>query len=262
MRETGVSKLHRFDLQGKGQYSLAFLAIAGTLYFVGFPLFLLFFFGLLTFFIWKSFSLETRGETNCIFDFYLSASEMLRDDHRRWFGFEIAGAIAKGEAIVSDMGAPPPLVYFTLGALYQRAGDHAAAAKYLGAVAGASSSDESSIVTPSEELLEYTRILRKIERNPVDAPLISAAMRHLERTRKNKAEEMYKFSIEQPESGPNELTAGSRIEEKAAEEASASHAYNFAEFAKNRRGRMDGEGSEERRTISELLHDIYDEREG
>jgi hypothetical protein len=263
VEQIGLSKRSQFNLKGKGQYTLAFFAIAGMLYFVGFPLFLLFFFGLLTFFIWKSFSFEPHGTTRQIFDFYLSASEILRNDQRRWFGFEIAALIKKGEAILNAMGSPPPLMYFALGALYLKAGDPSSAQRYLAAVSGESSSDESAIVVPTAELLDYVTMLRKIERDSANAPVMSAAVRYLERSRKNNAETMLDRCKRELEADPptGQLSTANSNEVPQAEDT-GSTAYDFAEFARNRRERADSEVPDDRRTISELLHDIYDERDG
>ena len=104
------------------------------LYVAGFPVSLLFFLGILSFFIWKVFSTESRSETRRIFEFYLAANEILREDDRRWFGYEIQETIAQGESVLSTMAAAPPLVFFCLGALYQKLGDHAAAVKNLAQV--------------------------------------------------------------------------------------------------------------------------------
>ena len=112
-------------------FSLGVVAL--MLYVIGFPIFLLAFFGALAFFIWKVFTSESRTETRRIFEFYLAANEILRDDERRWFGFEVREAAARGERIVREMPTAPPLVHFVLGALYQRLGDHGSAVKHLSA---------------------------------------------------------------------------------------------------------------------------------
>jgi hypothetical protein len=129
VKETAIEKRASSPLKERAQYALAFGVIALMLYVAGFPLFLLFFVGVLTFFIWKVFSSERRYDTRRIFEFYLSANEILRDDDRRWYGFEIQDAITRGESIVTSMKSVPPLVQFALGALYQKLGDHASATK-------------------------------------------------------------------------------------------------------------------------------------
>lgn len=115
MKETAIEKKLPAALREKGQYTLVFSVIGLMLYAAGFPIFLLFFLGGLTFFVWKVFSAEGRYETRRIFEFYLSANEILREDDRRWYGFEIKEAVTRGENIIRSMNAAPPLVHFALG---------------------------------------------------------------------------------------------------------------------------------------------------
>ncbi len=156
------------------------------LYVIGIPGFVVLFLGAFSFFLWKLFGSGTASDTRRIFEFYLSANEILRDDERRWYGFEVQDAIARGERILSSMAAAPPLLHFALGALYQKIGDHALAEKHLAPVVADGTISEAAVVFPSHELREYVRILRKIEREPAEAPQTSAAVRSLERLRKNK----------------------------------------------------------------------------
>lgn len=190
MSETSIEKKRSSVLKEKTQYAAAFGVIALMLFAAGFPLFLLFFVGAITFFIWKVFSSEGRGETRRVFEFYLLANEILRDNDRRWYGFEIQEAIDRGESAVRSMKAAPPLVHFSLGALYQKIGDHDSALRNLKMVVDDGAASESSIVYPTRELREYVRMLRKIERNPAEVPLTSAAIRSLERSRKNRSSQM------------------------------------------------------------------------
>src|SRR5213079_2027955 len=97
------------SLKEKGQYTLAFAVVGAMLLLVGFPAFLLAFFGAIGFLIWRLLTAESRNDTRKIFEFYLSASEILRQDERRWFGFEVKESIARGEAIVKTMPTIPPL---------------------------------------------------------------------------------------------------------------------------------------------------------
>ncbi|MEO7660321.1 MAG: hypothetical protein ABIV48_11965, partial [Pyrinomonadaceae bacterium] len=160
MNEHGLEKRHPSALREKGQYAMAFGVIAIMLFVAGFPVFLLFFLGFLTMFIWKVFTAEGRNETRQIFEFYLSANDILRDDDRRWYGFEIQDSINRGESIVRAMSAPPPLVLFALGALYQKLDDHSTAVKYLAQVVDETVTNETAIVFPTRELREYVRMLR------------------------------------------------------------------------------------------------------
>ena len=280
MKETALEKKPRTPLKEKGPYAVALGAIAVMLYFVGFPVFVLFFFGVIAFFIWKAFSYEARNETRRIFEFYLAANEILREDDRRWYGFEIQDAVAHGEEILKSMRVVPPLVHFSLGSLYQKINDHSSAVKYLAYVVEETASEETAIVFPTKELREYVRILRKIERSPAEAPLTSTAVRSLERARKNKAHERLAVSRskllnedgllkDQNASGvseyPDQHTNFGRfvddpITESAAPESERGITYRFADFTRLKKSKKikTEEMNAERKTISEVLHDIYD----
>ena len=281
MKETSLEKKVSATLKEKAQYSVAFGMVAVMLYVVGFPVFILFFFGILAFFIWKAFSFESRNETRKIFEFYLSANEILRDDDRRWYGFEIQESIARGEAILRSMNSAPPLVHFGLGSLYQKIGDHSSAVKHLAYIVEETGSDESAIVYPTKDLREYVRILRKIERTPTEAPLTSAAIRSLERTRKNRGKDLLEFSRIKASEYVNQFADGNvetfiEAENTVYEpdtqspdgstntndpiESERGITYRFADFAKPKKSKKGDLESEppDRKTISEVLHDIYD----
>src|SRR5260221_1911530 len=130
-RESRIERHGSPAFREKGQYLLAFGVIASMLLVVGFPTFVIFFFGVFAYFLWKIFSSGSRGDTREIFEFYLSANDVLREDERRWFGFEMKEVVGRGEKIVRSMIGAPPLVYFTLGALYNKIGDHSAAVNNL-----------------------------------------------------------------------------------------------------------------------------------
>lgn len=181
-------------IKERSQYAIAFGVIAMMLYITGFPLFVIFFFGILAFFIWKTLSAPSHNGTREIFEFYLLANDILRDDDRRWYGFEIQEVIARGERILKYMKGAPPLIYFTLGALYHKAGDHKSAEKHLAYVVENETSDEKNFVYPSPELRAYVKTLRKIEREPQESPLTSSAVRALERARRNRAKTMLENS--------------------------------------------------------------------
>lgn len=257
--------------------------VALMLYVVGFPLFLLIFFGVLGFFVWKIFSPESRTETRKIFEFYLSANEILRDDERRWYGFEIQEAVGRGENLLRSMTAAPPLVHFATGALYQKLGDHASAAKRLADSVETPAGDEMAVIFPPKELREYVRLLRRIERAPAESPLTATAIRALERKRKNSGQKMLAESRSLmhilPDVDDNEDAKGiaannDRVNESATlrsivdeQDHSAEPAYVFADtsarksLATPRREISTGTRPKEpadRKTISEVLHDIYD----
>lgn len=258
-------------MKEKGQYVIGFGVIALMLYVVGFPIFLLAFFGALAFFVWKVFVSESRGETRRIFEFYLTANEILRDDDRRWFGFEIKDAIARGEGLVKSMVTLPPLVHFALGALYQKIEDHSSAARHLAVVVEETSSDESAIMFPSKDLREYTRTLRRIERAPGESPQTSAAIRSLERSRKNRASKMLAHSREVIAGGILALTETNVLEDLANEPRQTQTIDWKDETIENVSHGATGNSStperdasptppDGRKTISEVLHDIYDDK--
>src|SRR5918996_68036 len=84
---------------------------------------------------------QTR-EVERIFDFYVAADAILREEERRWYGFEIAEVIEQGECLLETMPDPPPLSYYTLGALYNRLGNHQATIEYLARLVEDESYDE------------------------------------------------------------------------------------------------------------------------
>lgn len=197
MTENNNNKLQKKipdALKEKTQYALAFGVIAMMLFAVGFPMFVIVFFGIFAYFLWKTFTTASPKDVREVFEFYLSANEILRDDERRWFGFEVHEVIARGERILQTMQGAPPLVYFTLGALYNKMGDHKSAVNHLSYIVENENSEESTYNYPSPELRNYVKILRKIEREPVEAPQTSAAVRALERARRNRAKTLLEES--------------------------------------------------------------------
>ncbi|MGI8882904.1 MAG: hypothetical protein ACR2IA_01500 [Pyrinomonadaceae bacterium] len=279
-------------LKEKGQYVLAFSVIAAMLMVAGFPMFVIFFFGIFAYFLWKTFSSPSRNETREIFEFYLSANDVLRDDERRWFGFEMQEVINRGERILRAINGAPPLVYFTLGALYHRAGDYKSAVNHLAYVLENESAEESTYVYPSPELRNYVKVLRKIEREPAEAPLTSAAVRALERARRNRGKILLEESREQVqvENRKKREAAIEQAKVKAVlpESVQTDHVFqsvtdergqnNYGNGAENRtkvessnsngnsgeRKKNENENREnenlfaQRKPISEVLHDIYD----
>lgn len=194
MSENKIQKRASGSIRERGQYFLALGVVASMLLVAGFPVFVIFFFAVFAFFLFKMFASGTRNETRDIFEFYLSANEMMRDDGRNWFGFEIKDSILRGEAILSRMSGAPPLVHFALGALYNKIGDHQAAVNCLANVVENEGANEAAYIYPSQELRNYVKVLRKIERDPSDAPLTSASVRALERARKLRGKVMLEES--------------------------------------------------------------------
>ena len=278
------------SLKENTQYALAFGVIATMLFAVGFPMFVIFFFGIFAYFLWKTFSTPSHNGTREIFEFYLSANELLRDDERRWFGFEMQEVITRGERILQFMNGAPPLVYFTLGALYNKAGEHKAAINHLAYVVENESADESNYAYPSPDLRNYVKILRKIEREPAEAPQTSAAIRALERARRNRAKVMLDASraalkeinkkkreatLEQkkrkaelteakPENVMQKSVTDESIENNGQKDVPLFDAFNQQNSNGENKPKHKDTSNEDiygnRKPITEVLHDIYDRR--
>lgn len=169
------------------QKLLAIIIIIAMLGVMGIPFSVIIFFATVTFFIWRAVQHTEHQETGRIFEFYIAANDVIRDEERHWFGFEIAEVIERGEHLLHTMTDPPPLVYFALGALYYKAGDMEAAAEHLSYIVENDLSDERHRHTPSPELRRYVQILRKLEREPAVAPQTMAAIRNLDRARHHRA---------------------------------------------------------------------------
>ena len=57
--------------------------------------------------------LARNREVERIFDFYVAADAILREENRRWYGFEVAEVIEQGEDCLESLPDPPPLQLFT-----------------------------------------------------------------------------------------------------------------------------------------------------
>ena len=173
--------------QETAQRLIAIVVIMAMLGVMGIPLTVIFFFAAVVYFVWRAVHRSEQQDVKNIFDFYIAANEILRDDEKRWYGFEINQVVGEGECLLNMMTDPPPLVYFTLGALFNRAGDHEAAVEHLAYVVEDQRGDEGSRLKPSPELRRYVEVLRRIEREPAEAPQTMAAIRSLERARRTRA---------------------------------------------------------------------------
>jgi hypothetical protein len=275
-----IQKRLSSSVKERGQYFLAFGVIASMLAVAGFPVFVIFFFGIFAYFLWKVFSAGPRNETREIFEFYLTANDILRDDERRWYGFEIKESIVRGERLLTEMKGAPPLVHFALGALYNKIGDHSAAVNHLSYVVENEKADERAFIYPSPELRNYVRVLRKIERDPTEAPLTSSAVRALERARKNRAsvmlgnsrqvlaaapppEEKVVEAIPLPQPAPNDRPLSVTVDEPE----QSSNGRDIADNRTTNNGKpparrtpdkQNADPFSNRKPISEVLHDIYD----
>ncbi len=279
------------SLKENTQYVLAFGLIAMMLWVAHFPMFVIFFFGIFAYFLWKTFSQPSRNGAREIFEFYLSANEILRDDERRWFGFEVQDVINRGERILQLMTTAPPLVYFTLGALYNRVGDYKSAVNHLSYIVENEHADEKTYVYPTPELKSYVKILRKIEREPAEAPQTSAAIRALERARRNRGkalletsrselllltdkkqqamnaqkkqiEELAEINAETdlPKSIFDETTKKADQNGRRLFDSPDASADNGAKNQTNKKSKSKEDAFANRQSISEVLRDIYDQK--
>ena len=172
------------------QRLIAIIVIIAILEVVGFSPAIIVFLLVAGLIIWRTTRRSEYQETERIFEFYIAADEVLRDEGRQWYGFEIVEIIDAGERVVLSLVDPPPLTRFTLGALYHRVGDFESAVEHLKWLNEDSLADEVRHTTPSPQLRRYVEALRSIERDPAAAPQTLAAVRNLERARRKRAAEM------------------------------------------------------------------------
>jgi hypothetical protein len=170
--------------------ALAVIVIVAILNLVGVSPVVMFFFTGAVLVIWLVARRAQMREVERIFEFYVAADAILREEERRWYGFEIAEVIEHGECLLETMPDPPPLHYFALGALYQRMGKHDAAARYLSRLSEDQHCDETHRVAPSPQLRRYVTMLRRLEQHPAAEPQTLAAVRNLERARQRSAAQM------------------------------------------------------------------------
>ena len=142
------------------------------------------------FVVWLCARRAQAREVERIFDFYIAADAILREEERRWYGFEIAEVIEHGESLLDIMPDPPPLSYYTLGALYHRLGNKQATVEYLSRVVEDEHCEETHRTQPSPQLRRYVTMLRRIEYQPSIAPQTLSAVRSLERSRQRNASKL------------------------------------------------------------------------
>ena len=170
--------------------AVAIVIIVAMLYGVGLsPVIMVFVTGVV-FIVWLFSRRAQAREVERMFDFYIAADAVLREEERRWYGFEIAEVIQHGESLLEIMPDPPPLSYYALGALYQRLGNHEATVEYLSHLSEGDVCDETHRTAPSPQLRRYVAMLRRIEYQPSFAPQTLAAIRSLERARQRNATKM------------------------------------------------------------------------
>ena len=170
--------------------AIAVIVIVAMLDAVGLPPMVMVFITGVVLVVWLFARHAQAREIERIFDFYVAADAILREEERRWYGFEIAEVIEHGESLLEMMPDPPPLSYFALGALHHRLGNHQAAAEYLAHVTEDDHYDETHRTSPSPQLRRYVTMLRRVEYYPSTAPQTLAAIRSLERARQRGAEKL------------------------------------------------------------------------
>ena len=245
-------------MSSKGRESaqrlLAIIVIVAMLVVMGIPPSVVVFFAIVTYFIWRAVQRSEHQETGRVFEFYISANDILRDEERRWYGFEIAEVIDRGERVLHSMADPPPLIYFALGALYNYAGDHEAAAEHLSYVVENDLSEERHRLSPSQELRRYVHILRKLEREPAEAPQTMAAIRSLDRARRNRAAALLTESRERLNMIPA-LAPQPQVSDGAQTQQQTAKADPMTRPAPSRRGSTHAPPP----PIAEVLRDVYEE---
>jgi uncharacterized protein (UPF0335 family) len=196
--------------QRLAQKLIAIVVIIAILGVIGFSPAVIVFFLVAGLIIWRKVRRSEHQETERVFEFYIAADEVLRDETRQWYGFEIAEVIEGGELVMLSLPDPPPLSRFTLGALYHRIGDFEVAVEHLSGVIEDSRAGEVHQTTPSPQLRRYVETLRRIERDPAEAPQTLSAIRNLERQRRKHAAELLADSRQHL----NEATATMRNAER------------------------------------------------
>jgi len=226
------------------QQAIAMIVIAAVLQRIGLTPVLIIFFFLSGFLIWLVVTRSSRRDAREVFEFYIAADEILRDQERQWYGFEILEVAQRGERVLSSMPDPPPLAYFSLGALQYRAGDYEAAAENLSALEEVGFSEEHHRRTPSPALRHYVELLRSIERDPAIAPLALGAIRSLERGRRAHANSLLTASRER-------LKSSSEVADPSSTSLTEETMISGCQLPTSR------ESVIVPRSISEVLHDIY-----
>jgi hypothetical protein len=231
---------------------IAVIVVVAMLDAVGVPPMIMVLFTGMCFVIWLFARRAQAREVERIFDFYIAADAVLREEERRWYGFEISEVIEHGESLLEIMPDPPPLNYYALGALYQRLGNHAACAEYLSRVIEDERYDETHRISPSPQLRRYVSMLRRIEYQPSLAPQTLAAIRSLERARQRNAgkllSESREFADVQPIAAKEEKPAPQEVT-AARSEPSFAPSMPLSEISAPP-------------PITTVLHDVYQDETG
>jgi hypothetical protein len=78
------------------QRILAVVVIVAMLAVMGIPVTVIVFFAIVTYFVWRAAQRSDHHQIGRVFEFYLAAHEILNNDERSLFGFEIAEIIERG----------------------------------------------------------------------------------------------------------------------------------------------------------------------
>jgi hypothetical protein len=237
------------------QRILAIIVIIAMLGVMGIPPSVIIFFTVITYFIYRAVQRSEHQETGRIFEFFISANDILRDEERRWYGFEIMEVIERGERVLHSMTDPPPLVFYALGALYNHAGDHQAAVEHLSYVVENDLADERHRLAPSPELSRYVHILRKLEREPSEAPMTMAAIRSLDRARRSRAATLLAESRERLEAIPALSQPAQPVPNPVIE-----HVLSQTETSARRTAPSRRPGAHPPPPIADVLRDVYEEK--
>jgi hypothetical protein len=189
---------------------------------------------------------QTR-EVEQVFDFCVAAEAILRDEDRRWYGFEVAEVIEDGEYILELMPDPPPVHLFALGALHHLIGNHGSSVEYLSRIVDDEHYEERNRIAPSPQLRRFVTLLRKIEAEPSMAPQTLGAVRSLERMRRRQAvsllaEERKALNVETKDSPAKQIPPSNQI----------SHPAKIAQTSEEK-----NPTPSIRPPIQEVLNDIY-----
>src|SRR5215813_2637517 len=104
------------------QKLVAIVVIIAILEVVGFSPAIIVLFLVAGLIIWRTMRRSEYQETEKVFEFYIAADDVLRDEGRQWYGFEIAEVIDAGERVILTLVHPPPVARPTLAALSQCVG--------------------------------------------------------------------------------------------------------------------------------------------
>jgi hypothetical protein len=172
------------------QKAIAVVVIVTLLYGAGVTPIAMFFVSGVIFVVFMASRRAQNRDVERIFQFYVAAEAILRDQDRHWYGFEVEEVIEQGEDALASLPDPPPLHLFTLGALHHLIGNHRATSECLSKLVDDEYSDELYNKVPSSQLRRYVTLLRRIEAEPSMAPQSLGAVRSLERMRRRLASTM------------------------------------------------------------------------